>query len=78
MSELIIITIVHHSDGKYRVYKDLGAWPEVRDRLDIEFATADEARAHAETIQKSMVAQPEQRSTTLRAAPRRKANASGE
>jgi hypothetical protein len=52
MSELIIITIVHHSDGKYRVYKDLGAWPEVRDRLDIEFATADEARAHAETIQK--------------------------
>jgi hypothetical protein len=50
MRELIIITILHHSDGKYRVYK--GASPEVDDRLDIEFATPDEARAYAETLQK--------------------------
>jgi hypothetical protein len=52
MRELIIITILHHSDGKYRVYKDLGASPEVDDRLDIEFATPDEARAYAEALQK--------------------------
>jgi hypothetical protein len=29
MHEVIVITIIHHSDGKYRVYKDLGAMPEV-------------------------------------------------
>jgi hypothetical protein len=52
MRELITITILHHSDGKYRVYEDLGASPEVDDRFDIEFATSDEARAYAETLQK--------------------------
>jgi len=46
-----IITILHHSDGKYRVYNDLGACLEVSDRLDNEFATPDEARAYAKQLQ---------------------------
>jgi hypothetical protein len=50
-----IITIIPHSDGKYRVYKDLGGCPEeVGDRVDNEFETPGKARAYAKTLQEKL------------------------
>jgi hypothetical protein len=46
MHEVVVITIIHHSDGKYRVYVDLGAWREVADQLDDEVLNPRMKHAH--------------------------------
>jgi hypothetical protein len=48
---MVIITIIHHlSDGKLRVYKNLGGMPGPGDRDNNTFASLDEAEAHAKQV----------------------------
>ena len=44
---MVTITIIHHSDGKFRVWAATGA----NERNGILFATLDEAKDHAKQLQ---------------------------
>lgn len=51
MDIITFIHIIHHSDGVFRVYKNLGVEPEMKDRIGNDFATLDDGRVYAKQLQ---------------------------